>query len=126
MKGRKVAGVISMVALLGVVTLWKPLFARPQVATQHSVTLTWTASTSPNVTYTVYRATAQAGPFTAIGTGIAGVTFVDTTATPGTTYYYEIDAVDSTSMADSGPSNEVNAKEPINPNPPTALTAVSK
>jgi cellulose 1,4-beta-cellobiosidase len=94
-----------------------------QSATTHSVTLNWIASITPNVTYTVYRATVSAGPFTAIATGVATTTFTDTTGVGGTQYYYEVDAVSS--GGSSGPSNEVNATFLVNPAPPTGLGAVS-
>jgi fibronectin type 3 domain-containing protein len=97
---------------------------KAQAPTVHSAVLTWTASTTPNVTYTVYRATAQAGPFTAIASGVTALTFSDTTGTGGTLYYYEVDAVDSTGDA-SGPSNEVSGTFKSNPATPSAL-AVSE
>lgn len=102
---------------------WRTVFG--QGATAHTITLTWTASTSTGVTYTVYRATASAGPFTAIATGVSGLTFVDTTAVDGTQYFYELDSVTAAGVS-SGPSNEANATEPLNPNPPTGLAAVSQ
>lgn len=129
---RSTFGVSSLILLLAFLVLpWRAAFTaspRPQVATSHSVTLTWTASTTAGVTYTVYRATSAAGPFTAISSGISSLTYTDTTAVDGTQYFYEVDAVDTVGgvVEDSGPSNEVNATEPISPNPPTGLAAVSK
>jgi hypothetical protein len=62
----------------------------------HQANLSWTASTTPNVTYNVYRATASAGPFTTPlnTTPVTGTTYTDTTVTAGLTYYYEVTAVD--------------------------------
>jgi hypothetical protein len=122
---KSLVGVVSCLALIGALTLWKPIFAKPQVATPHKTTLSWTASTTPNVTYTVYRSTSAAGPFTAIGSGVITTTFTDTTEVPGTKYFFEVDAVDVANQ-DSGPSNQTSATEPINPNPPTGLVAVSQ
>lgn len=127
MKQRTILGTLSLILLIAFFAApWRAAFARPQVATTHSITLTWTASVTPGVTYTVYRATATAGPFVAVASGVAGVTFTDTTAVPGTAYFYEVDAVSTATSADSGPSNEVNGTEPSNPNPPTALVVAVK
>ena len=56
------------------------------------VVLSWTA-TSFATSYTVKRATALAGPYTVIGTTTAPtVTYTDSTAANGTTYYYVVSA----------------------------------
>lgn len=123
MKRRWIGILAFAVLLLFFAAPWRVVFG--QAATSHSITLTWTASTSTGVTYTVYRATAAAGPFTAIATGVSGLTFVDSTAVDGTQYFYEVDSVTAGGVS-SGPSNEANATEPLNPNPPTALQAVSQ
>src|SRR5277367_6172883 len=46
----------------------------------HSVTLTWTASTSPNIAgYNIYKSSVSGGPYTKINsTLIAALTFLDT------------------------------------------------
>src|SRR5262249_39687722 len=70
-----------------------------------NVLLTWTASTTPNVTYNVYRCSisaaacdpSQPGNFgSPISVGIAGTTYTDLTVLSGVTYYYAVTAVDST------------------------------
>jgi hypothetical protein len=63
----------------------------------HAANLSWTASTTPNVTYNVYRATASSGPFTTPlnSTPIMGLAFVDTTVQAGQTYFYVVTAVAS-------------------------------
>jgi fibronectin type 3 domain-containing protein len=113
---------LPFIFLLLLVIAW-PGAARPQVATAHSIKLTWTASTTSGVTYTVYRGTSAAGPFTVIASGLSVITFTDTTATDAVQYFYEVDAI--LSGEDSGPSNEVSATEPANPNPPSGLAAVA-
>jgi hypothetical protein len=76
---------------------------------QHSVTLTWTASTSTGVTgYNVFRATVSGGPYTQINTSeITGTTYTDATVEAGETYYYVATSV--TSADDSGYSNQATA-----------------
>jgi hypothetical protein len=72
----------------------------------HAAILTWTASTTPNATYNVYRATSSSGPFTTpVNTSpITGTTFTDTTVQAGQTYFYVATAVSGgVESADSGP-----------------------
>ena len=81
---------------------------------QHSVTLTWTASTSTVVGYNVYRGTTSGGPYVKINTSlITTLTYADTDATlqSGTTYYYVATSVDS-SGDESVNSDEVSALIP--------------
>jgi len=63
----------------------------------HSVTLTWIASTSLNVTgYNVYRGTQSGGPYTKLtATPVAGTNYTDSAVQAGQTYYYVATAVDS-------------------------------
>ncbi|MDH4228775.1 MAG: hypothetical protein OEW11_03395, partial [Nitrospirota bacterium] len=62
-----------------------------------SITLNWTVSVSAGVTQQrIYRGTATTGPYTLLTT-IAGnvtATYIDATATKGTTYYYVVRAWD--------------------------------
>lgn len=60
----------------------------------HSVTLTWTASTSTGVTsYNVYRATTNGGPsYSKIGSATL-LTYSDANVSSGVTYYYVVTAV---------------------------------
>jgi hypothetical protein len=66
-------------------------------ATNYSVALDWTASTSSGVTgYNVYRAIVSAGPFTNIvPSPLAGVAYTDNTVQAGQEYYYYVTSVDS-------------------------------
>ena len=74
----------------------------------HAANLSWTASTTPNVTYNVYRSTSSTGPFTTPlnSSPITGTTYVDTTVQAGQTYYYVVSAVaaNGTQSANSGPA----------------------
>ena len=72
----------------------------------HAAILNWTASTTPNVTYNVYRSSASAGPFTTPvnSSPITGTTYTDTSVQAGQTYYYVATAVASgTQSAYSSP-----------------------
>jgi hypothetical protein len=64
----------------------------------HTATLSWTASSSSNVTgYNVYRGTTSGGPYpTKVNSAlITGLSYVDTTVQAGLTYYYVATAVDN-------------------------------
>jgi fibronectin type 3 domain-containing protein len=81
-------------------------------ASQHSVTLTWDASTSPVVGYYIYRRTSSGSYGAPLNpTPQAALTFDDDTVANATTYFYEVRAVDSDSQL-SVPSNEVTAVIP--------------
>ena len=80
--------------------------------TQHSVDLSWGASSSSNVQgYNVYRAGVSGGPYAAVVSANPGTTFIDGSVQPGQTYYYVVTAVD-TSGTESVHSNQVQAVIP--------------
>jgi hypothetical protein len=63
----------------------------------HSVSLSWTGSSSPNVIgYNIYRRTGNTGSFAQINSALdANTAFTDTSVADGQTYYYETTAVNS-------------------------------
>jgi|SRR5580704_10076322 hypothetical protein len=71
---------------------------------QHSVTLSWQASTTAGVGYNVYRRDAS-GTVKLTAAPVAQTTYVDKTVQPGQTYYYVTKAVSA--KGESIPSNEV-------------------
>jgi Cep192 domain 4/Abnormal spindle-like microcephaly-assoc'd, ASPM-SPD-2-Hydin len=81
---------------------------------QHTVSLSWTASTSTVVGYNVYRGTQSGGPYAAVTTAPdAGTTYTDNTVQAGATYYYVVTAVSATGT-ESVYSNQAQA---VIPNP---------
>lgn len=60
----------------------------------HVVTLGWTASPTPNVTYNVYVSGTSGGPYTRIG-NTAALQFDDLNAIAGNTYFYVVTAVNA-------------------------------
>ncbi|HTZ73918.1 MAG TPA: choice-of-anchor D domain-containing protein [Candidatus Aquilonibacter sp.] len=78
----------------------------------HSVVLSWDASPTNGVTYNVFRGTSSGGEgTTAINPSpITSLSYTDTNVTPGTDYYYTVEAVDS--GGSSAPSNEAVADVP--------------
>jgi fibronectin type 3 domain-containing protein len=85
---------LKKLALLFV--LFSSLAAFANTPGKHSVTLTWTASTSTGVTYNLYRGTAAgvcSGTPTPYAIGISTTPFTDTNVTLGTTYFYNVSAV---------------------------------
>jgi hypothetical protein len=84
--------------------------------------LSWGASAGAT-SYNVYRGSSAGNEGTTpIATGITSTSYVDSTVTNGTTYYYKVAAVDGSGT--SGSSNEVSA-EPVSglAAAPTGLTA---
>ncbi len=83
------------------------LSAAPQGSS--AIALSWAASsgTAP-ITYAVYRGTTSGGESaTAIATNLSGNAYVDTSVSPGVTYFYQIGATNSVGM--SPHSGEVSA-----------------
>ncbi len=84
------------------------------------VNLSWTASTSAT-SYNVLRSTTSGGPYTQTGAP-ATTSYVDTSVTNGTTYYYVVTAVNTAGQ--SGDSNQASATPTATaPAAPTGLTA---
>jgi hypothetical protein len=79
----------------------------------HTVALSWTASTSSNITsYNVYRGTTSGGPYTQLGSvPEPTTTYSDTSVTDGQTYYYVTTTVNSNSQ-ESAYSNQATAVIP--------------
>jgi hypothetical protein len=79
----------------------------------HTVNLSWTASTSPNVVgYNIYRSAATGGNYIQINTVLNATTdYIDTSVVDGQTYYYETTAVNS-SGEESARSSAVEAVIP--------------
>lgn len=112
----------NVLGLMGYLLLATLAFA------QHSVSLSWVASPTQGVTYTLNRGTAT-GQETAYQSGIATTSYVDTAVQAGATYFYTVDAVCPGVICGAGTSgtskasNEVSATIPSNlPAPPTGLT----
>jgi hypothetical protein len=79
---------------------------------QHSVSLTWNASTSTVAGYNVYRSTVNGGSYTKINSSLVSApNYTDSTVQNGTTYYYVTTAVDS-SGNESAFSNQASAAIP--------------
>lgn len=79
---------------------------------QHTVNLSWDASTSSVLGYNVYRSTQSGGPYTKLNASPESATvYSDNTVQSGTTYYYVATSVDGSSV-ESGYSNQVVAAVP--------------
>jgi hypothetical protein len=103
-----------------------------------SIALAWTASTAGStcpVNYEIFRSTTSGftpSSTNQIGATQAGVKYTDSGLTPGTTYYYVVEAVDSSGT--SSPSNQASAMVPATGSPmpdfllsvaPTAVSVAS-
>lgn len=80
---------------------------------QHTVSLNWTASSSPDVVgYNIFRGTVSGGPYSQINPSLnAGTSYTDSSVTNGNTYYYVTTAVDSNNQQ-SVYSNQASAVIP--------------
>ena len=115
---------LAPIACLLLMGVWN-VFAQ----TTHSATLTWgyTQGSDPAVGFFVQRGTSASGPFVnlnATALPIATLTYKDTAVVAGTTYWYEVYAVDAAGNQ-SAPDGPATVTIPGNPNPPQALQVVS-
>jgi hypothetical protein len=79
----------------------------------HSVSLSWTASTSLGVAgYQILRGTTAGGPYTQIASLGLVTSYTDSTVMSGTTYYYVVTAVDGSNNV-SPYSNQATAVVPV-------------
>jgi hypothetical protein len=78
----------------------------------HSVVVLWSPSTTSGVAYNVFRGTASGSEATTpINLSpVSGLSYTDTTVTPGSDYFYYVEAVNS--GGSSAPSSEVSADVP--------------
>ncbi len=82
------------------------------LATPHSVSLSWAASTSAVVGYNIYRSATSGGPYAKINSPLdSSAGYTDSSVQAGQTYYYVATAVDS-SGTESAYSNQVQAVIP--------------
>ena len=82
-----------------------------------AVVLNWTepSNGAPAPTFSVLRSLTAGGPYTTIATGLTALTYTDTTAVIGTTYFYVVNATNA--YGASGNSNEVS----VTPTTPTEV-----
>jgi cellulose 1,4-beta-cellobiosidase len=80
--------------------------------TQHSVALSWIASTSSDVvSYSAYRSTVSGGPYALVASAITGLSYSDASVQSGVTYYYVLTATDNQGQ-ESVDSSEAKAVVP--------------
>jgi len=81
-------------------------------ASQHSVALSWDASTSQVIGYNVYRRVGSSGSYTKLNSSVNATTsYTDTSVQSGQTYDYVTTAVDSSNV-ESAYSNQATAAIP--------------
>ena len=78
----------------------------------HTVSLSWTASTSSVIGYNIYRGTQSGGPYAKLNSSPQpGTAYTDNAVASGTTYYYVATSVDASS-SESSYSNQAVAQVP--------------
>jgi hypothetical protein len=89
-----------------------PLSGTGTQASQHTVSLSWTPSTSQVIGYYVYRGTAPGGPYSRVNSSVDPfTTYADSTVAGGQSYYYVVTSVDSGNV-ESVYSNQVETTIP--------------
>lgn len=79
---------------------------------QHTVTLSWSASTSAVAGYYAYRGTVSGGPYVKLNSSPnVSLSYADSTVQSGQTYYYVVTSVDSSGV-ESTDSNQAQAVVP--------------
>jgi titin len=92
----------------GITAAPRLLFSNPP----HTVELTWAASTTPGVTYNIYRRNESTGKYERLNTTpITGLAFTDPHPANGVTYTYFATAV--AGATESARSNPASAKIPL-------------
>jgi fibronectin type 3 domain-containing protein len=107
------ATILLLIALTGCGGVTSSDSSAPSVSTanQHAVTLRWNASTTPSVTYNIYRGTQTLGPYSQIARQIASLSYEDADVSQGVLYFYVVTAADSLNQ-ESAFSNEATALIP--------------
>jgi Abnormal spindle-like microcephaly-assoc'd, ASPM-SPD-2-Hydin len=101
------SGTISFASNASTSTQTESLAGSGTAPLQHSVDLSWNASTSAVVGYNVYRGTTAGGPYTKLNSATdASTSYTDNTVQSGQSYYYVTTAVNSSGV-ESGYSNQV-------------------
>jgi hypothetical protein len=85
------------------------------------VSLSWTASAGATG-YSIQRSSSDGGPYNAIHSSSSSTSYVDSSVTNGKTYYYVVQA--SNSSGSSGNSNQAPATPEAPPSAPENLTAL--
>jgi hypothetical protein len=81
-------------------------------AVNHSVTLSWTPSTSTVTGYNAYSSKVSGGPYTKLNSSVdSAMSYTDSTVQAGQTYYYVVTSVESSNV-ESIYSSEVSALIP--------------
>ena len=95
-------------------------------ASANQINLSWAASATSGVTYSVYFGTSAGATTTVLATGVSATSYAATSLNPSTTYYFTVKSV-SASAGSSAASNQASATTPAAPAPgaPSGLTATA-
>ncbi|MCR8630865.1 hypothetical protein [Paenibacillus radicis (ex Xue et al. 2023)] len=113
--------IIGEVELLGDVESQIPPIELIATPSDSRVSLNWSGFKNAS-SYNIERSTSVSGPYTIIATNIAGLTYVDTAVTNGTTYYYVVTAQNT--AGESSKSNEASATPQGTVTPPSSNKAL--
>ncbi|MBB6051371.1 PA14 domain-containing protein [Armatimonas rosea] len=97
-------------------------FTLSGTAGNQQASLSWTPYPGA-ASYTLQRATAAAGPFTTVVSGLTATSATDTGRTNGTTYYYRVQALSGTTVLATTNVASVTPSGSVGPGTGTGLTA---
>jgi hypothetical protein len=127
---------ISVLAFAFIMLLPAPAKRSAQAATTtHSVTLTWTASTTTGATYNVYKIVGPCGAMTGFAVlntvPITALVYTDSGVTAGVTYCYTVTAVTSGGQSAVGAGGAIQVVVPLSiaatvPAPPANTIGTSQ
>ena len=89
------------------------------------VNLTWTASPTSGVTYTVYFGTASGATNTVLASSVSGTSYAASGLTPSTTYYFTVKAVSSVGTSPASNQASATTQATIAPSAPSNLSAAA-
>lgn len=92
-------------------------------ASSSQINLTWAASSTAGITYSVFSSTSAGSMSTPIATGLAGTSFAATGLTASTTYFFAVKAVLSGTSSAGSNTASATTQAPVPPSAPSLLTA---
>ena len=89
------------------------------------INLSWAASTTTGVTYSIYSGSSAGSVTSPIASGLAGTSFTATGLSASTTYYFVVKAVVGGNSSNASNTANATTQAPVPPTAPSSLTATA-